>query len=311
MSLRGLELVEVGFDEDGLAVVSDLLFATQPEWVRSPELMLAQRQLDPDMRRVIARLDGVPIGVGTVGRIWVYPPEYPVLWSELGVLSEHRRKGVGSALLTWASGVCREKGKAELNVPCSDGRPDGVAFLRNRGFTEYDRMACVELPLVGRSAPEFRLPDGVELTSLAERPELRASAYEAAVEIFAALPDPDPVEAGTFEEWRVRDVDVPNGPLDGYLLAVVDDAVVGYCRLLLQERGRSVGHMMTGTRRAWQGRGIAQALKSAAIGWALAAGAERMTTENAVGNEAMRAINRKLGFVPAPDFVELRGLVVA
>jgi GNAT superfamily N-acetyltransferase len=310
MSLSGLELVEVGFDEDGLAIVSDLLFATQPEWVRSPELMLAQRPLDPEMRRVIARRDGVPVGVGTVGRIWVYPPEYPALWCELGVLPEHRRQGVGSELLAWASGVCREKGKAELNVPCSDGRPDGLAFLRHRGFTEFDRMACVELPLAGLAVPEVRVPAGVEITSLAARPDLRPSAYEAAVEIFAALPDPDPVEAGTFEEWRVRDVDVPNGPLDGYLLAVADDAVVGYCRLLLQERGRSVGHMMTGTRLAWQGRGIAQALKNAAIGWAIAAGAERMTTENAVGNEPMRAINRKLGFVPAPDFVELRGLTV-
>jgi GNAT superfamily N-acetyltransferase len=273
--------------------------------------MLAQRALDPEMRRVVARLDGTPVGVGTVGRIWVYPPEYPALWCELGVLSGHRRRGIGTALLAWASEVCREKGKTELNIPCSDGRPEGVAFLRNRGFTEFDRMACVELPLAGLVAPEVGMPAGVELTSLAARPDLRPSAYEAAVEIFAALPDPDPVEAGTFEEWRVRDVDVPNGPLDGYLLAVVDDAVVGYCRLLVQERGRSVGHMMTGTRRAWQGRGIAQALKRAAIGWALAAGAERMTTENAVGNESMRAINGKLGFVPAPDFVELRGIAQA
>jgi hypothetical protein len=35
-----------------------------------------------------------------------------------------------------------------------------------------------------------------------------------------------------------------------------------------------------------------------------------MTTENAIGNEPMRAINRKLCFVAAPDFVEMKGLAV-
>ena len=35
--------------------------------------------------------------------------------------------------------------------------------------------------------------------------------------------------------------------------------------------------------------------------------AQRMTAENALGNEAMRGINRSLGFVPVADFVELRG----
>ncbi|MEI6626603.1 MAG: GNAT family N-acetyltransferase, partial [Thermoleophilia bacterium] len=64
-------------------------------------------------------------------------------------------------------------------------------------------------------------------------------------------------------------------------------------------------------RRGWRGRGIAKALKSAAITWAIDRGAERMATENAIGNEAMRGINRTLGFVAAPDFIEMRGTTLA
>jgi len=310
MSPNGLELVEVGFDEDGLAVVSDLLFVTQPEWDRSVPQMLAALPLDPEQRRVVAWLDGEAVGFATVGRIWVQAPEYPTVWCELGVLPAFRGQGIGAELLDWCRRVTRERGKESLLVPCSGGRPEGIAFLAARGFEEYDRMACVELPLVGVEAPPVVLPEGVELTSLAARPDLRQSAYETAVEVFAALPDPEPVSAGTFGEWRVRDVDIPNGPLDAYLLAVEGDVVVGYCRLCMMERGRSIGHMMTGVRKPWQGRGIAQALKHAAIAWALEAGAERMTTENAIGNEPMRAINRKLCFGAAPDFVEMKGLAV-
>ena len=311
MTPTGLELVEVGFDEDGLAVLSELLFATQPEWDRGVSQMLAAQPLDPEMKRVVAWLDGEPVGFATMGRIWVMPPEHPTTWCELGVLPAQRRQGIGSALLAWCREATRERGKESLVVPCSGGRPEGIAFLAQRGFEEYDRMACVELPLAGVEAPPIVLPEGVELTSLAARPELRQSAYETAVEVFAALPDPEPVSAGTFEEWRVRDVDIPNGPLDAYLLAVEGDVVVGFCRLCVMERGRSIGHMLTGVRKPWQGRRIAQALKHAAIAWALAAGAERMTTENAIGNEPMRAINRKLGFIPAPDFVEMKGPAVS
>ena len=308
MSPSGLELVEVGFDEDGLVVVSDLLFATQPEWDRSVPQMLAAQPLDPEMKRVVAWLDGEPVGFATMGRIWVMPPEHPTTWCELGVLPAQRRQGIGSALLAWCRQATRERGKESLVVPCSGGRPEGIAFLAQRGFEEYDRMACVELPLVGVEAPPVVLPEGVELTSLAARPDLRQSAYETAVEVFAALPDPEPVSAGTFEEWRVRDVDIPNGPLDAYLLAVEGVVVVGYCRLLNEQRGRVIGHAMTGVRRSHRGRGIAQALKHAAIAWAIERGAEEMSAENAIGNEPMRAINRKLGFVPAPDFVEMKGL---
>ena len=307
----GLELVVVGADDELLGAFSELMLEITPESSRSVEQMLATFALDPTQRRVIARLDGEAVGFGTVGRIWVFPVDDPSAWCELGVRAAVRGRGVGSALLAWSQATAPQLGKSRLQVPCSGDRPEGVRFLTARGFVEYDRMARVELPLAGVVAPEVVLPAGVRLSSLAAEPALRESAYAAAVEIFADLPDPEPVLAGSFEEWRLRDVDTPDGPLDGYLLAVAGDDVVGFCRLLNEQRGRVVGHALTGTRRAWRGRGIAKALKRAAIGWAIERGAERMSAENAVGNEAMRGINRSLGFTPGPDFIELRGAVPA
>ena len=310
MSSSGLELVEVGDDRTRLDTFSDLMLEITPSWSRTTEQMLATFELDPTQRRVIARLDGAFVGFATVGRVWVLPIDNPTAWCELGVQQSHRGRGIGTALLAWSRETAPTIGKTQLMVPCSSDRPDGIEFLQARGFEEYDRMAGVHLDLAGMSPPDVAFPAGVRLTSLGAEPDLRASAYEAAVEIFADLPDPVPVSAGTYEEWRLRDVDTPDGPLDGYLLAVEDDAVVGYCRLLNEQRGRVIGHAMTGVRRSHRGRGIAQALKHAAIAWAIEHGAEEMSAENAIGNEPMRAINRKLGFVAAPDFVEMKGSAV-
>lgn len=309
MTPPGLELVEVGLDPGRLRVVEDLLHATQPEMGRTVEEMLARMPLAPDTRRVIARVDGEPVGFATVGRIWVQPADYPTLWSEVGVAEDARGRGIGSALLAWAQAAGRAAGKEQLRIPCSDGRPEGIAFLARRGFREFDRMTTLELPLAGLAAPAVDPPAGIAIATLAERPDLREAAHRLAVEVYAALPDPEPVSAGDFEEWRLRDVDVPNAPLDGYLLALAGDDPVGYCRLYVHDRGRSVGHLMTGVTAAWRGRGVASALKRAALGWALAHGAERMTTENAQGNEPMLAINRGFGYRPTPDFVEMDGPV--
>ena len=305
--MASLELVDVGTDRALLDVFGDLMFELTPEWSRSTDQMLSALLLDPTQRRVVAQLDGEPVGFVTVGRIWVLPIDDPTAWCEMGVREPYRRKGIGSQLLAWAEETAPLIGRSRLQVPCRANRPEGIAFLEQRGFSEYDRMACVELPLAGVVAPPIVVPDGVRLSSLAVEPELRQSAYEAAVEIFADIPDPEPISAGSFDEWRMRDVDIPDGPLDGYLLAVAGEKVVGYCRLMNEERGVVVAHLMTGTRRAWRGRGVAKALKHAAIAWALERGAQRMTAENAVGNEVMRGINRTLGFVAAADFIEMRG----
>ncbi|MGI9116590.1 MAG: GNAT family N-acetyltransferase [Gaiellales bacterium] len=307
MTPAGVELVDPGRDEALLRQVADVAYATQPEWERSVGFMLASFDFDPGLQRRLAVLDGAPVGYATCGLIWMLAPDTPYAWGEVGVVAEARGQGVGSALLAWTQERARAIGKTGVQVPCSSARPAAIGFLERRGFVEYDRMAGVELALAGLERPVVAMPEGVRLVSLADEPALIDSLYAACCEIYADLPDPEPVAIGTFEEWRVRDVEAGGQPLDGVLVAVAGDDVVGMTRLVMQERGRSVSHMITGVRRAWRGRGIALALKRAAIGWAIDRGAERMTAENALHNAPMRAINEALGFQPGADFVELRG----
>ena len=205
------------------------------------------------------------------------PPDTPYASVALAVTEAARGQGIGSALLAWTQQRAREIGKAGVQVPCSSARPEGIAFLERRGFAEYDRMAGVRLPLAGSSRPEVAMPDGVRLTSIAAEPALLDSLYAACCEIYADLPDPEPVVIGTLEEWHARDIEAAGQPLDGVLIAAAGDEVVGVSRVVVHERGRVVGHLITGVRRDWRGRGVALALKRAAIGWAIDRGAEWMS----------------------------------
>ena len=64
-------------------------------------------------------------------------------------------------------------------------------------------------------------------------------------------------------------------------------------------------HWMTGIRRDCRGRGIATALKSAAIAAAREAGVPVLRAQNDLANAAMRRVNEKLGYRPRLEFVYL------
>ena len=67
---------------------------------------------------------------------------------------------------------------------------------------------------------------------------------------------------------------------------------------------------MTAVARDWRGRGLATALKRATIGWAIADGLDVLEAGNDTDNLAMRAVNARLGYVPSPDSLTLRGELV-
>jgi RimJ/RimL family protein N-acetyltransferase len=193
----------------------------------------------------------------------------------------------------------------------SERHADGLTFLQHRGFVEFDRYRMVELDLASMPKPAIDEPAGFEITTLAARPDLVTDVHAVAELAFPDIPHADePMQAGSLEEFRKRDVDRPGIPPDAFYVALdaATGDVIGYASLMrIPGRPDAAWHDMTAVAPAHRGRGIAKALKRATIAWAIDAGMRVLETGNDVENAPMRAVNAALGYRPIPDEVGLRG----
>jgi GNAT superfamily N-acetyltransferase len=307
-----LEIREAVTDDD-LGHMVAIIHRVSPEDPMSIEEARWQDTQYPGGKRFVAWLDGEPVGCGGAGRIYMYAEDYPALWGNLTVLPEHRRRGIGAALLDAISGVARAAGKPDLYGRTTSDRPDAVQFLERRGFREVERMKAVRLELAGLVAPAIDPPSGVAIASLAERPDVADQLHAVALEAFPDIPGEAPMDAGTAAEFRTRDVDRSVLPPWGFAVAIDEPTgqVVGYSNLQLVAGNPGLAwNGMTAVRRAWRGRGVASALKRATIAWAIANGLHAIETANDVDNAPMRAVNRRLGYVALPDEIYFQGPVM-
>jgi GNAT superfamily N-acetyltransferase len=303
-------------DDADLEAVARIISEVRPYDPHSADELRWEDRTYPGTVRVLAEVDGGVVGAATVGRIYVHPPDYPALWGTLDVLPRVRRAGIGTALLAAVSERARELDKPELFVPASEAEPEAIEFLLHRGFREYERAKAVELPLAGLVSPDPEPPPGIELTSLAERPDLVEGVHAVALETFADIPGGDePIAVGDLAEFRARDVDRAAIPPDAFMVAVEQTTgqVVGYASLLMAPvtTRRWAWHDMTAVARDWRGKGLARSLKDATIRWAITNGLDALRTGNDVDNAPMRAINARLGYRPTPDLLTMRGPIVA
>jgi mycothiol synthase len=312
---RSSATIRAATTEADLSALTSLVNAITPDDPTSLDEIRWSDATYPGAARFLAKVDGRPVGVATVGRIYVHGPDYPDLWAYVGVLPEARRQGIGSELLMRVSDVARAAGKAGLQLRVSAARPDAIAFLAHRGFAEDERSKSVRLELTGLTPPDVGMPDGVTLTDLAARPDLLPGVHAVAMESFEDIPWTDePMAVGDLAEFRARDVDRPGIVPDAFMIAldIRSGEVVGYASLMLVPGSTTVAwHDMTTVRRAYRGRGIATALKRATIAWAITHGLVALETGNDEANAGMRAVNARLGYAPLPDEIFVRGPLVS
>jgi GNAT superfamily N-acetyltransferase len=242
--------------------------------------------------------------------VYVYGPEFPGFWAHAGVLPEARRRGVGGALYAAVSEHARAAGKEFLLAMATDDQLEAIEFLRHRGFEERERMKSVRLQLPGLTPPAVDAPEGIEITTLEDRPDLEAGLYDVALETLPDIPGDGPQAPGTLEEFVARDVRKPSIPAWGYAIALerATGRAVGYASLAIPGGTPTLAwHHMTAVVRDWRGHGLATAMKRATIRAAIEHGLEALEGTNDVDNAPMRAVNRGLGYLPRPDEVIYRG----
>jgi len=231
------------------------------------------------------------------------------LYAMARVLPEHRRQGVGTRIYEALSAHARTLGRESLWGRIREDDMASRDFVRNRGFDEAGREyeVMLETALAETPGPP---PDGIELVSLVERPDLEPAVHELDCEVGADVPRPegDDFEPQPFNRWREQYLEGPGAVPDAVLAALAGDEVVGYTGL--RRRGASspiAENMLTAVRPDWRRRGIATALKREQIARARHAGIEQIFTTNDETNAGMRGVNARLGYRAAPAHIVVRG----
>ena len=244
---------------------------------------------------LLAHLEGELVGSGSAGK------------SDMGggsvtprVLPAHRRKGVGTALLQRLALHSQECGFDDVGSMVDD--EGSLAFAEHFGFVETGRQ-IEQVRAVEAGEPWPTVPDGVEVVTLAERPELLRRLYhELALEAFEDMPTPRKVEI-TPEQWETEWVTWP----EATFVALAGDEIVGMAGLNQDvDQPKRAENALTAVRRDWRGRGLARALKETAIAWAAEHGIREVYTWTQTGNENMRAANERLGYVTRDISISVR-----
>jgi GNAT superfamily N-acetyltransferase len=254
---------------------------------------------------LLARLEGDVVG-STVAAILPHRPEF--VFALVTVLPEGRRRGAGTALYGAVSAWARERGLDTIETIVADDDGESLAFAQRRGFVEHSRERGVSLDLTRIEPPTVAPPEGVEIATWAERPDLTRGMYEVALEAEPDIPGADDTQVVPFEDWLAHDMRGPGDRPEATFVALDGDEVIGYAKFsLTSAQPTTAHHDLTGVKRAWRGRGVARALKATQIAWAKANGYEELRTRNEERNAPIRRLNEEFGYQPTIGRIYLKG----
>lgn len=300
---------------DDLEAMAAVLSASRPEWPTSPEHLARQfANRDPKLyyADVLAEQDGQIMGLGAVGHDDFSFEEWRY-WGGVDVHPDARNQGVGTAIYNELLGRLQVRGARELRTGSSD-KPHaapGRAFLEGRGWkVAWERFESqlhtenVDLHAFD-SLMERVATGGMQLKSLAELqtdPQRNRQLWELDWLLFQDVPLGTALTKRPFKQWVKDELDDPQLRPELSFVAVdptfhdpLTGPYVGYSTL-----GFSSGDFyyigMTGVRREYRGRGLAKALKVAAMRALHEAGGGLIKTFNDTPNQAMLGMNNQLGF---------------
>jgi mycothiol synthase len=214
------------------------------------------------------------------------------------VLPESRGRGIGDAILDKCRPHATELGATTISGRVAANDEGSLQWLVDRGFVEVGRDVELVREL-GEEVPSVS-PEGIEITEVTSAEH--DAVYAVAVECWPDMPTAEPVPAPAYDDWAQEEL---RGPV---VFGAFDAGrLVGYAALVTRAASPEVlEHGFTAVLRSHRGRGIATALKRGQLAWSAKHGYRRLVTYTQEGNEAMRAINAKLGYVGEPAWILVR-----
>jgi RimJ/RimL family protein N-acetyltransferase len=244
---------------------------------------------------LLAELDGQLAGSGHGGR-----SDFGNAVLHPRILPAFRRRGVGTAVLRALAERALATGFDEAGSMVED--QGSLHFAERFGFREVDRQVEQIRRIGDERAPT--LPEGIEVVTVAERPELWAVAYDPfALEALGDMATFKPIVV-TREQWEREWLDWP----EAMFLALDGDEVVGCAGLERDDdRPHRAEQAFTAVSRRWRRRGLATALKRLALATAADHGIREVYTWTQQGNTDMRTLNERLGYVYRSESITVRG----
>jgi GNAT superfamily N-acetyltransferase len=292
--------VEEAWDEAALCAWLRVRNTLEPDDPLRLEQLLARRRAEPQRRELLARVDGVPVGVASVGPKGA-PPD--LAYGYVGVLLDRRHGGLGTALLEAISTIARSWGRSSLELWAREDESDGIAFLTRRGYQEVMRERGLALD-VAAAVPPAAPPAGIGVAPVSAARAFAMGAYEVAAVTWRDIPG----EEGIPERDAWLAVNADDAP-DGALVALDGDVVVGFAGLHRLAAEGLYEHGLLAVLPDYRRRGIARALKFAQIEWVRTTGGRRLVTWNAAENRAARELNLSMGYEPLPASIAYRGVI--
>lgn len=190
-----------------------------------------------------------------------------------------------------------------------------LAFWQRHGFREVDRMFGSTLDVTRFDPTPFERFEersraaGIRIVTLTELPlddeAFQRRLYDAVIEMLHDVPTAHPFNPWPFATWQQRFLGSPQFMRESYFVALDGDTIAGVSELRRSTLPETIQTGLTGVRRDWRRKGIAQTLKLAATRYARDHGHRFVRTTNHSVNRPMLAINEAMGYVKEPAWVNL------
>ena len=210
-----------------------------------------------------------------------------------------RGEGIGSALAAAADEHLTAIGVRTTRAGSLD-EPGARALAARLGFREI--AASAKSAVDPRTVVPEPVPDDVRIVPFADLDDPRAL-YELDVEVSNDIPNEE-FDGVSFDEWQGEFWRSPLIHQDASLVAYVGGELAALTMIRIDEPSGRAENNVTGTRRAFRGRGLARLLKSHSLSLAGRLGATIVLTDNDETNAPMLAVNTRLGYRPFARRIE-------
>jgi GNAT superfamily N-acetyltransferase len=224
------------------------------------------------------------------------------LW--VAVRDDRRGEGLGRELYARAEDHVLALGAREIRTFALADDPASIAFTQRRGYREARREYswALDLETADHAAPA--VPDGVRIVRLEELRGRDRELFELYDEAHSDMPGDHP-HVLEFDEWRAETLENPELDFEASSVVLLEGRLASFAWITSDRTGGGGSHELTGTLRAYRGRGLARLAKQATIHWAAETGLRFLVTSNDGTNAPMLALNERLGYASRTTIIEL------